>query len=430
MSEHSQLGKRVPRGGQLWAPRRRTDCQKTVKGPLTMKSRQTRPLLLCLSLAVTGCSAAHAGVVDGAEARDPAIPVHTVKASAVTAPVTLELEGTLGPRRHARLSPLVSGHVAAISVELGDQVKAGAPLLTLRAADFRLAASAARARAEAQLRQLGLASDAAVDLEHVPSVAAAKAELDTASDALRRHTQLRGTGATTDESYEQSVLRHTAARARYESARQAVQGQLAGYAALRSEAALRRNDAANTIVRAPFAGRVAKKMAEIGEFVSPQSPVIELVDTSELRLTLQVPERHVARVHEGQRVRVSVDGSGIVREGVVRHIAAALDQDSRALTLEAAVPNDDGALRAGHFARARLDLGDTEELVSVPASALSERAGVFRVFVVAGGHAEARIVQVVERDGQRALVRGELTAAEAVVSAPPRGLSDGSKVQG
>jgi hypothetical protein len=55
---------------------------------------------------------------------------------------------------------------------------------------------------------------------------------------------------------------------------------------------------------------------------------------------------------------------------------------------------------------------------------------VFRVFVVAAGHAEARIVQVVERDGQRALVRGELTAAEAVVSAPPRGLADGSKVQG
>jgi RND family efflux transporter MFP subunit len=379
---------------------------------------------------VSGCSAAHAGVADGAAVQDQTIRVHTVRVSAVTAPRTLELEGTLGPRRHASLSPLVSGHVAAIAVELGDSVRAGAPLLTLRAADFRLAARAAGARAEAQLRQLGLASDAAVDIDKVPSVAAVKAELDNASDSLRRHTQLRATGATTAESYEQAVLRHAAAHARYESARQAVQGQLAGYAALRSEAALRRNDAANAIVRAPFAGRVAKKMTEIGEFVSPQSPVIELVDTSELRLTLQVPERHVASVREGQRMRVSVDGSSIVREGVVRHIAAALDQDSRALTLEALVPNDDGALRAGHFARARLDLGDTQELMSVPASALSERAGVFRVFVVAAGHAEARIVQVVERDGQRALVRGELTAAESVVSAPPRGLADGSKVQG
>jgi RND family efflux transporter MFP subunit len=395
-----------------------------------MIDSRTRPLFLCVALAVTGCSAASARVAEGKQETAP-ISVQTVTASAIKAPLTLELEGTLGPRRHAKLSPFVSGHVASVAVELGDQVPVGAPLLTLRASDFRLVASAARARADAQLRQLGLTSaDGTAELDKVPSVAAAKAELDNASDSLRRQTQLRGTGAITEQSYDQSVRQHAAASARYESARQAVEGQLAAYTALRSEASLRQNDASNAVVRAPFAGRVARKMAEVGEYVSPQSPVIELVDTSELRLTLQVPERHVTRVKEGQRVQVSVDGTDIVREGVVRHLSAALDEGSRTLTIEAAVPNADGALRAGHFARARLDLGATQELVSVPVSALSERAGVFRVFVVAGGHAEARIVEVVERDGQRALVRGELAASEAVVSAPPRGLSDGSKVQG
>jgi RND family efflux transporter MFP subunit len=261
-------------------------------------------------------------------------------------------------------------------------------------------------------------------------VAAAKAELEHASDVLRRETQLLATGATTEQSREQSALQHAAASARYESARQAVESQLASYSALRSDAALRQNDAANTVVRAPFAGRVAKKTAEIGEFVSPQSPVIELVDTSELRLTLHVPEHHVTRVREGQRMQVSVDGTSTVREGIVRHISASLDQDSRSLALEASVPNEDGALRAGHFARARLELDATRQLIAVPASALTSRAGVSRVFVVVGGHAEARIVQVVERDDRRALVTGELSAGEAVVSAPPRALSDGSKIQG
>jgi hypothetical protein len=67
--------------------------------------------------------------------------------------------------------------------------------------------------------------------------------------------------------------------------------------------------------------------------------------------------------------------------------------------------------------------------VAVPPSAVSERAGVFRVYVVADERAEARIVQVVERSDERVLVEGEIAAGDSVVTAPPRELADGARVQ-
>jgi RND family efflux transporter MFP subunit len=387
--------------------------------------------IAALGLAGTACNGASARAPETPPEAAP-IAVETQAAEGVTVPLTLELEGTLEPNRHARLSPLVNGHVSEIRAELGDVVEEGAPLLVLRSVDFRLAASAASARAEAQLRQLGVDDASAVDVEAVPTVAAARADLVSAEDALRRLTPLHASGAVDEQSFEQATQREAAARARYESARQAVGASLAGYAALRSEAALRRNDANNATVRAPFAGSVTARLAEIGEFVGPQMPVIELVDASQLRLRLEVPERFVTKVRVGQRVMVAIDGTELTREGEVRHMAAAIDAQRRTLTIEVVVPNEDGSVRAGHFARARIDLGETRELVSVPSTAVSERAGVYRVYAIVDGIAEARIVRVVERgagpERDRTLLEGDLRAAETIVGAPPRELADGARV--
>jgi HlyD family secretion protein len=395
-------------------------------------SRTAPPLLSVIAaLSLAACSAANARDQAGTVFTDaPPIRVSSVTARAVEAPRLLALQGTLGPRRAARLAPLVSGHVARVHVELGDAVALGAPLVSLRATDLGLAARAAEARADALMRQLGADETRGVAIDDVASVRAAKAELDNASDLLGRMAELRQRGAVDERSHEEALRQRAAAEARFENARQAAAGQLASLAALRAEAGQRRNDASNAVVRAPFAGRVAKKLAELGEFVGPQNAVVELVDTAELVLTLEVPERDVSRVHAGQTVEVSIDGCELTRTGVVTHLSAALDASSRSLTVEVSIPNDDGALRPGHFARARLLLDGAERVIAVPKSALRERAGVQRVFVVTGGRAEARLVEVVETRGAEALVQGELVEGEAVVASPPRELADGSKVQG
>ncbi|MEZ4252601.1 MAG: hypothetical protein R3B99_30695, partial [Polyangiales bacterium] len=71
----------------------------------------------------TACNGASAEA-PAAPAEAAPIPVDTLSAEAVRVPLTLELEGTLEPNRHARLSPLVAGHVSEIRAELGDTVEA------------------------------------------------------------------------------------------------------------------------------------------------------------------------------------------------------------------------------------------------------------------------------------------------------------------
>jgi RND family efflux transporter MFP subunit len=384
------------------------------------------PILTALVLG--GCDSSPAGAAVPAESPSASVEVTTAVARVEQVPNTLALDGTLVPRRHARLSPLVSGHVADVRVERGDAVEEGAPLLMLRQVDLRLAARAASARAEAQFQQLGVDRAVAFDPDAVPEVVAARADWENQEDQLRRVTPLHAEGVVDDRTLEQTRNAVAAARARYDQARTRARGSMASYVALSSEARLRRNEAANSTVRAPFAGVVMERLVEVGEFVGPQVPVVELVDASELRLELSVPERFAALVHVGQSVSVTVDGTEQEVVGEVRFIAAALDTSNRTLTIEVVIDNSDGAVRAGHFARAALQLDGTHTVVRVPSNALSERAGVYRLFVVADGVATTTAVSVLETHGDVTTLDADLADGAVVVTLPPRNLADGVPV--
>lgn len=378
------------------------------------------------------------GSADASDAADSAevpteiiVTVDTVPVVAEQRPRVLELAGTLEANRRASLSPQVSGHVSRVLVERGTEVDEGDALVVLQPADLRLAAQAASARAESQLRSLGLEaapSDLAA-LDDTPAVAAARADWETAKDRRDRSEALVAGGAIDAQTWQQIQAGEEAARARYESARQQARASLAAYEALRADAAMRRRDAADATLRAPFAGAVMARHVEVGEYVGPQTPVVELIDASTLRLELDVPERFSTGIQPGQTLSVAVDGTDLVLEATVRFVAAAIDAERRTLTVEAIVDNEDGQVRAGHFGRARLVLGGERELMKVPADAIVERAGVHRVYVARDGVAEARIVEVVERSGESVWVSGDLSEGEPVLAEPGRDIADGVGVE-
>lgn len=390
-------------------------------------NRSIAPLLFSAFVAAS-CGGANAAATTASPA-DP-ITVSTTTAHRIEVPMVLELEGTLQPKHRARIAPLVSGHVVSLEVERGDVVREGAPLVVLRGTDYRLAARAASARASAQLEQLGIDADSGdVDPDTVADVAAAKADWDAKLDQLRRIEPLAARGTVDEQTYERARTDEASARARYEAARERVQASFSTYLALSAEASMRRNDASNATVRAPFAGSIVERMVDVGEYVGPQTPVVELVDATELRLELAVPELESTRIAVGQAVEVQVDGTDVTLEATIRFVAAALDSETRMLTIEAVAPNEDLRVRAGHFARARIALDGTRSLVEAPATALRERAGVYRIYVVHGDRVEARIVQLAERhDGVVRLVT-DLADASAIVTDPPRELADGARIR-
>ncbi|MEZ4445464.1 MAG: efflux RND transporter periplasmic adaptor subunit [Polyangiaceae bacterium] len=380
-------------------------------------------LLLLLATGAAACS--HDS--SAAPQRDETAPVavQTVAAHRVSVPEVLKLDGTLEPYREAKLSPLVAGHVSDVKVERGDRVKKGDPLIVLRTDALRLAASSARARATAQREQLAFDDQGRLDLEKVPDVAAAQTDRDLAADDLARMTPLYESGAIDARTFERSKAALQAAEARLAGAKRRATAGYATYHSLQADAALRQDDAKNGTLVAPFDGAVMDRMVEIGEFVAPQQPVVELVDTTRLRLELEVPERSSAGVKVGQPVEVEVDGTGQKLTGEIAFVAAAIEPKRRTLSVEAVIDNAAGDVRAGHFARARLALDQKRELLRVPRSALAERAGVERIYVVEGNRASARIVEVVDLEGDDILVKVDLPDGTTLVSPLPNGIADG-----
>jgi membrane fusion protein (multidrug efflux system) len=119
-----------------------------------------------------------------------------------------------------------------------------------------------------------------------------------------------------------------------------------------------------------------------------------------------------------------------VFEGTVRYVSASVGRQTRTLTVEAVVPNPDGTLRPGMFARAQIDLGRMRNLIAVPPSAILTNAGVHRAFVVADGVIQERLVTIADRTQDAVLVESGLNANEQVAIESLDELYDGARIEG
>jgi membrane fusion protein, multidrug efflux system len=101
---------------------------------------------------------------------------------------------------------------------------------------------------------------------------------------------------------------------------------------------------------------------------------------------------------------------------------------TRAFPFEALVPNHEGVLKPGTFARVHIESGKIDQVMTVPYTAIQYRYGVNRVFVVDGDHVTARELKVGERMGDRIEVVTGVKAGEVVAVTDPDKLTDGMKV--
>jgi gold/copper resistance efflux system membrane fusion protein len=118
-------------------------------------------------------------------------------------------------------------------------------------------------------------------------------------------------------------------------------------------------------------------------------------------------------------------------EGIIAYIGPSLRAESRALVVEALVPNRDGRLSPGLFATARIELPSARPSVIVPMAAVRTEAGVSSAFVVKNDRAELRLVQLGRElpDGLVEIQRGIVTGEKLVAHIVPQ-LTDGSLVEG
>ena len=299
---------------------------------------------------------------------------------------TLPLSGTIAPLVQATVKAKVGGELQQITVFEGQDLSKGAIIAridtrTLQAQFDREQAGVEKARADMELAKLNRDKN--------------KTLLD-----------------------QRFISQNT-----FESSESQYAGSAANLRLAEAQARVAKTALDDSVVRAPFAGTVAKRMVQQGEKVAPDAPMITLVDLTEMLLEAAIPAADIPEVRVGQTVRFKVSGFGTRQfEGKVQRINPTTAENSRSITVYIAVSNTDRALKGGMFAQGELLLASTEPVLAVPKTALRSESGVSVVYLLAAGKIARREVAAgaqSEDTGYVEITRG-LQAGDQVIVADIR----------
>jgi HlyD family secretion protein len=362
-------------------------------------------------------------------------------AAAAGSPV-LTASGYIVARREAVVSSKIQGRLAELRVEEGSEVAQGDLIARLESNDF--VASVARARAQVEQAAASMnASDAAIESAEA-DLAEARRQLGVAerlrADKLVPVDQLDATKSRV------RLAEAAAAQSRADRARATATAHQAGADLRYAQAQLQ-----NTVIRAPFAGTVVRKMAEVGESVAPIPPgvnistasgaVVALADLATLEMEADVNEANVAKLVEGQPAEVTVEAFPDRRyKAVLRQIIPTADRTKATVLTKVTLIDKDKDLKPEMSAKVTFleppradtpaaDAPPAKPVVLVPQSAIVTRDGGPKVFEVVGEKAQLRAVTTGAVRGDRVIVTDGLAGTETLVDRPAETLQDGDSVR-
>jgi membrane fusion protein (multidrug efflux system) len=385
-------------------------------------------LLLGAVIATAGCNG---GTAEAEKASADAVSVSVSTVAAVEQPIKrfIRVSGTLTAQEDAQVAAEVAGRVVATPVERGSNVGAGAELIRIAAAEGEAQAVEARANAAQIEARLGIAAGEPFAVERVPEVANAQATLQLARTEFARAQQLHQQQLLSQAEFDQKKAQTESAERQYDVARNGAAQQYQALLAARARVTVAQKALADTTVRSPFAGVVAERFVSVGDYVTRGTKVASVMRVDPLRVELTVPEQYVSAVATGRAVTFEVDAyPGETFTGQVRYVSPSIAADTRALTLEAVVPNPSNRLKPGFFATAQIEQATMVPGVLVPAAAVRTVSGTARVFVLNGDRVEERIVTTGQAVGDRVEISSGLKAGEHVVAGGVERLVDGVRV--
>jgi membrane fusion protein, multidrug efflux system len=305
------------------------------------------------------------------------VPVETSLARLVRSTEDIRAIGSLQPEESVKVAAEVAGRIAEIPFKEGQPVQKNDILVKL--------------------------DDALVQAE----LGDAEARRTLAQNNLDRANQLARTGSVTERSRDEAV---------------------AGFATARAAQELVRVRLAKHTIRAPFSGVAGLRGISVGAFVSIGAEVVSLQKIDTLKVDFSVPEVFISKVQPGQKVEITVDALGPgVHSGTIYAIDPMVDINGRALRVRARLPNTDGILRPGLFARVVIK-GDEQQMVMVPESAVMPRGGESFVFRIEDGRAVQTKVELGIRKAGEVEIRKGLPADAVIVTAGHHRLRNGSPV--
>jgi RND family efflux transporter MFP subunit len=328
-----------------------------------------------------------------------AVPtVHLVDVTASGGTDTLTLPGTMQAWNGAHLFPRVNGYVKAWYKDIGADVSAGAPLGEIDTPE--LDQQIVQARAE---------------------VASARANAGLARNTAARWNDLLASSSVSRQEADEKNADLTAKNA----AVQGAEANLGRLLAMKGYAT----------VRAPFAGLVTLRNADIGDLVGPglpgQQPMFALADVHRIRLYVNVPQSYSAAMKQGETATLTVpDYPGKTFDAQVIGTSGAINGQTGTLQVQLAADNPGELLKPGGYAQVRFVMTGHAGTVQIPSTSLIFRSAGTQVATVAPNGRIRLIPVTVGRDlGSTVEISGGLHGGERIVDSPPDSIAEDQLVR-
>jgi membrane fusion protein (multidrug efflux system) len=387
-----------------------------------------------IATALAGCRHA-APAADGGKKGGPPKSAEPLRAAVATVeshtwPKIVRCQGSLVADDQTVIGSRVAGLVSKTLVDLGDAVEPGQTLVALDDQEFVLQLAAAEAGLLQARSLIGLRPEdpiSKLDPLNAPPVREARATLDETKNRRERWEKLRNQNAVAEEELQTLLAAEKVAEARYASAVNGVNSNIALVAVRSAEVELAKQRIRDAHILAPFSGHVQQRFVAPGTFVQIGTPLVTIVRLDILRFRGTVPERLATELEVGQKVHMTIESVEAPIDAVVTRISPALDMASRSLAFEAVVENRNGALRAGLFAEAEVTIDPAAKAIVIDEASLVEFAGAQKVWKVIDGSAKEQkvepgrrsngLVEVVEglKAGEQIIVNGALGRVAKVI---------------
>lgn len=290
----------------------------------------------------------------------------------------LSLSGTLEANEQIEVRSEVSGVVEQINFEEGSMVTKGQALIKVNDIELR-----------AQLKQVQTAKG-------------------LSSENARRAKLLLEKEAISQEEFDVANAEYQSAQAQV----QLIQAQLS-----------------KTIVRAPFSGKIGLRSISKGSYISPNTLIAQLVNTSQLKITFSIPEKYAQTMKVNQTLTFTTSGSKETYKATIYAIEPAIEIESRTLRIRAITNNNDGKLIPGTFANVSLPLEKLQNALLVPTEALIPIQNGKKIFVVENGKAKEIIVETGARTDKEILITSGLKAGDTILTSGVMSLRNDSPVK-
>lgn len=315
---------------------------------------------------------------ENTNAESTKVPVHVTVVKPEELSNTLEITGNIIPEQSVALKTEATGRITSLNFTEGSRVEKGKHLLTINNKELK-----------AQLRE-------------------ARHQKTFLQKSLNRKQKLLAENGISQETFDKAKTALERQKAKID----------------RLEAQMDK-----TTIHAPFSGTLGLKDVHVGSYVSPATPVVQLVKRKPVKIAFSVPGQYASLIRKGRSFTFRPSNQDTTLQATIHAIEPVIDEGTRQLRVRARYPNHNQLLKPGGFVDIKMPLTTEPQALMVPAIAVIPELNGKKLYVYRNGKTYPRSIETAQRVGDRVQVVRGLKPGDTVISKGIQKVKKGTRVE-